>query len=263
LGSSARIEWVAPGADRPAVDELADAGSVAAVRELECLRQDLVDVVVLEGLLGAVGPLDGRLGVPDEHRPVEVHDAVAGHEVAGRVVERRADGVGGAGALGLERPFRLHQVPGPVGVLDLEAGVGAVGLAADDGPGARDLPAGVAGALRDLLRAHEPTAEAVGEPARVRHLVHRVDVERLPVRLEAPHLREGPEDGVVGAVPGVGAVEALRRLGEGPHVLVEPDHGLAGEAAQGRPAAHLGQRDRSDEKAKIESHGSPDAAGRA
>jgi hypothetical protein len=194
---------VAKGAQGAAGQKEAGGGAVAAVRLDGGEGEGGRDVFAGERGLLAKGALGCRAVADGEGGGVEGDDAVAGGEVAGGPGEAGADDVGGGGALGLVGGVELEQEAAAGGVADDEAGVGAVGLGAGDGPGGGGVERrGVAGA--GGAGGGGVGGGAVFVPARVGDLVERVDVDGLAGGVDGEEARDRAQEDLIGAV----AVEA-------------------------------------------------------
>ena len=118
-------------------------------------------------------------------------DVVLRHVVAGGPDEALGHHVGVGLRLGELGHVELEDVLLAAGVLDDEADRDATDLRALDGERQVLLRGALhIGAAADLVRRQVAHADPVGEPGRVGHLVHRVDVGGPPVR---PHLHPAGE----------------------------------------------------------------------
>ena len=145
-----------------------------------------------------------------------------------------------------------------LGILDAIAGLSALGLAGDDRPVLDVRPGAAIGATHQCLARQPLPADAVGEPARVGHLVERVDVERRSIDALA-----GRHERVLDEVVDVAGRDLLRlRRVEGA-VVVDPDRIVRIEArsvgglepgGEGQGAAVRGNRERGGQ-GKLEEYG--------
>src|SRR5215472_15758575 len=130
-----------------------------------------------------------------ENRFFKLDDLVARRVVTRRVKNLRANHVGGRRSLRLKVVIEFQQVASAVAGVDPKAGSLPIELGADHRPGLRWVKRRTpARAARNLLRSELGLPKSILEPARVRHLVQRVDVQRLPAVIDRKEVDDRVED---------------------------------------------------------------------
>ena len=132
--------------------------------------------------LGAVTDTDPRVRRDPDLRRVDVGDVDLDDVVAERVIDRRADDLGARGHLGVATADRTRSARGASRDpgRDSRAARPRPCRRRSASPGCRAAALAIGPAHQIFARQPLPP-DAVGEPARVGHLVERVDVERRPI----------------------------------------------------------------------------------
>jgi len=129
----------------------------------------------------AIGVPDGRLRINLKPRRIDLGQVDVHRVVAKCVVKGRADHLGTAGHLGMRRRIHLqlvHRARGVGPVNGPKARMKAAVLAAHDRPPGAKRHWAIR-ACDQGLQWQVPSADAIGEPTRVGHLVERVDVDSV------------------------------------------------------------------------------------
>ena len=173
--------------ERPAGDVAAGEHAVAAVG-LPChARDNLDEVAKRQRPRPAIFVLHGGVRRHPQVFQAEGGQVVLGDVVAEGVEELRGDQLGTARHLGEAFRVELDPVDLSGGVANGESWRDALALARDHGPRARRRAVRRVRALDERLEIKRPCARAgpVGEPARIGHLVDRVDVAGADVGMLA------------------------------------------------------------------------------
>ena len=234
---------VAEVAERPARGEAAGQRPIAAVGLTRGTVEHVGEVAARERpSLPGERIADRRLLRDDEVVGGELGQVHLHRVVAERVVERGADDLGAGRHFRMVGRVDLDLVGLPAGVGHPEPGLDAGALVARDDPAVeRDLRRTAIGPAHQRVERHLAAADAIGEPARIRHLVHRVHVHRAHVAA-LTLVAERIDDEVVAV-----AVLLRHRL-RGVHhpVVVHPDRivGIERRACRGQRARRHQGRDR-------------------
>ena len=205
--------------------------------------EHLLEVVADEGTT-AVGILDGGPGGDLQRRGIDLGEVHVDRVIPEGVIERGADHFGPRRHLGLTGrvDFELVDRPCRIGSIDgAETGVKPAVLSADDGP--RRAEADVAiGAANQLGDRQIADADAIGEPAGIRHVVERIHIDRPDVSPIA-----GTAEGVLEEVVVVVEIDLARRGDVDDPVVVDGDRIVGQEARAGAPQVR-DQRERRDQR---------------
>ena len=205
-------------AKRLAVGEPAERRPVPPVRQPCAPREHLVDVGAGHRLPAARQIHGGGRGCDDDGGGIDLRDVAFDHVVADGVVDGGADHLGPAGHLRVGRRIELDLIEVTLGIDDAVAGSDARALALYDWPAADVHRVPTVRAAHHLLERWETAADTVGKPRRIGHLADRIDVHRQDVASIA-----WTEEGVVGEVVAVAALDRLRRSGVQRAIVVDLD----------------------------------------
>ena len=238
--------------ERRAFERGADDHAVGPVLVAVGTGQLLVDVGGPHRAAVPVGQTDRGVLADDQVFAAQASDLGLRHVVAERVEQPRHHRLGAGAQFRLTGRVELEEIAVAADVGDRESRGDAVRLAAD-GPGAGLRPRIVAGPAEHLVGGERAGADAVGEPARVRYLVDRIDA------LGAAHGRKpGPSEEIDHRVVGerdftrrhLRGILRVRRPGDG--IVVEEPGG--GALRRGRHQRRAGDEERNERASRQCAH---------
>ncbi len=165
-------------ADRLALERLARDDSVRSVGLAIGALEQVVDVAEPHQPFVAAGRRELRAVADDELLAAHVGDVVLRHVVAERPHQLRDGHFGPGRHAAVARRIEFQEPALTRRVLDRESRRHAVALRRGDRPRAGRRAVARVGAAKHVLRRQRTMTGAVGEPARVGDLVHRVEVLR-------------------------------------------------------------------------------------
>ncbi len=219
--------------------------AIGAVRVARGTLEHAGDVVARERRSRAGRPPHRGLRIDLDARKIESRDEGLDLVVAERPEQLGRDFDGAGARLGELGRVELQEPRLAVRIARGEAGIGPGRLFAQQHPSLRRRRGVRVDAARDLWRCHRRGADAIGEPARVRHVVDRVHVARAAVR----RLARGVDEQVVrvfveqidGERLGAGRAATLRLAGDR-IIVVEHRTGRRGASRRREGGEHDEER---------------------